>query len=93
MVLIDPKSDKASIALFSGELPITARSLACHVLDDGMRVIPRDDIVRSLTDHFERDLASRLKVATRRVDFLIRPQAPTRTHSAIAGMVLTAIYH
>jgi hypothetical protein len=73
VALIDPRLDKPPIALFSGELRMAARSFACHVLDDGMRVILRDDIVRSLTDHFERDPGLRLKVAARRVDFLIRP--------------------
>ena len=86
VVLVDPKLDKP-IALFSGKLRIAARSLACHVLNDWKRVIPQDDVVRSLAGHFEGSLdrfletgdlkpfVHNLKVADRRVDFLIRPQS------------------
>src|SRR6516165_2444641 len=72
-------------ALYSGKIRIAATSLACHVLDDWKRVISK--IVTSLTGHFEGGLdrfldtddlkpfARRLKVADRRVDFLIQPQS------------------
>jgi hypothetical protein len=83
LVLIEQEI-KPPMALFSGKLQIAARLLACHVLDNGKRVIREDDIVRALTGRFEGNLerfietndltrfAGRLGVPDRRVDFLIR---------------------